>query len=51
MIIFSKEAYQNLAANPFFAQWDPDVLKAYVDYNMKPCADGVTLKTTSVQVC
>ena len=51
MIIFSKEAYQSLAASPFFAQWDLDVLKAYVNYNMKPCADGVALKTTGVQVC
>ena len=51
-----EEAKRLLAANPFFAAWDPEVLDNYVQFALTQVNDGgegagVKLKMPGVQVC
>lgn len=45
-----EEAHRLLKQSPFFATWDSDVLKLYVEHGLYPDPDGgVRLKTSGVQ--
>ncbi|KZP30752.1 hypothetical protein FIBSPDRAFT_850200 [Athelia psychrophila] len=45
-----EEALRLFEANPFFAAWDPDVLRSYIEHGLTPDpAGGVKLKTPGMQ--
>jgi hypothetical protein len=45
-----EKAHASFRKNPFFAEWDPRVLRAYVDYALVEFEGRVKLKTSGYQV-
>lgn len=47
----SEEAHSLMSKSPFFGSWDPDVLRAFVEYALVEDASGqIRLKCTNFQV-
>lgn len=45
-----EKAHESFQKNPFFAEWDPRVLRAYVEYALVGFEGGVRLKMSGYQV-
>ena len=45
-----EKAHATFQKNPFFAEWDPRVLQAYVDHGLVEFEGGVRLKMSGYQV-
>ena len=45
-----EKAHESFQKNPFFAEWDPRVLQAYVEYALVEFEGGVRLKMSGYQV-
>lgn len=49
-ITYREDAHKSLAANPFFAAWDPRVLDAYVEHGLVAApSSGVRLAMPALQ--